>query len=79
MLSKRAHAVFPRLCNLMNLSYEWVANLYYKKKDWRDALRYYTSAYEMALKLPQTAQLAEEIEWYRKRIETVKGNLAGSP
>jgi hypothetical protein len=30
----------------------------------------------MALKEPQTAQLTDEIEWYRKRIETVKGNLA---
>jgi tetratricopeptide (TPR) repeat protein len=57
------------------LSYEWVANLYYKEKAWKDALQYYTTAYEMALKLPQTEQLKNELEWYRKRIETVKGNL----
>ncbi len=58
------------------LSYEWVANLYYKKRDWTNALQYYVTAFEMALEEPQTAQLTEEIDWYRKRIETVKGNLA---
>jgi tetratricopeptide (TPR) repeat protein len=44
------------------LSYEWVANLYYKKKDRTNALQYYATGYEMALKEPQTAQLTDEIE-----------------
>jgi tetratricopeptide (TPR) repeat protein len=59
------------------LSFEWVANLYYKKKDWGNALRYYTSAYEMAQNKQKTPQLLDELEWYRKRIRAVQDNLGG--
>ena len=58
------------------LSYEWLANLYYKQKDWNNALRHYESAYRMALKEKETPELLQELEWYRKRIETVKKNLS---
>ncbi len=58
------------------LSFEWVANLYYKRKDWCNALQFYTSANEMALKKQKTPQLIDELEWYRKRIEAVRNNLA---
>ncbi len=58
------------------LSNEWLANLYYKQKDWSNALKYYEIAYEMAQKLKNTPELSEELEWYRKRIETVKKNLS---
>lgn len=57
------------------LSYEWLANLYYKQKDWNNALHYYGMAYGMALKEKKTPELLEELDWYQKRIETVKKNL----
>ncbi len=58
------------------LSYEWVANLYYKMKDWQNALEYFSTAYGMALKEKQTPEILSELEFYQKRIETVKTNLA---
>lgn len=58
------------------LSYEWLANLYYKQKDWNNALRHYETAYRMALKEKETQELLQELEWYRKRIEIVKKNLS---
>ena len=58
------------------LSYEWVANLYFKQKDWKNALQYYGTAYGMALKVRETPELLEELDWYRKRIETVKSNFS---
>ena len=57
------------------LSYEWLANLYYKQKDWNNALHYYGMAYGMALKEKRTPELSEELDWYRERIEKVKKNL----
>ncbi len=57
------------------LSFEWLANLYYKQKDWNNALHFYGMAYGMALKEKRTPELLEELEWYRERIETVKKNL----
>lgn len=61
------------------LSYEWLANLYYKQKDWTNALHFYGMAYGMALKEKETAELLEELNWYQKRIETVKKNMSETP
>lgn len=57
-------------------SFEWVANLYYKKKDWGNALHYYITANSMAQKQQKTPKSLDELEWYRKRIEAVRNSLA---
>jgi tetratricopeptide (TPR) repeat protein len=57
------------------LSYEWLANLYYRMKDWQNALEYFSMAYGMALREKQTPEILSELDFYRKRIETVKNEL----
>ncbi len=57
------------------LSYEWVANIYYKMKDWQNALEYFSTAYGMALREKRTPEILSELDFYRKRIESVKSNL----
>lgn len=58
------------------LSYEWVANLYFKMKDWSNALAYYSMAYGMARSLEQTPEIRSELDFYQKRIDTARVELA---
>jgi pimeloyl-ACP methyl ester carboxylesterase len=56
------------------LSYEWVANLLYRRKAWIDALHYYGVAYGMLKSIGQKAS-ADELLWYEKRLAAVRDNI----
>lgn len=58
------------------LSYEWVANIYFKMKDWRNALAYYAIAYGMARSLEQTTEIRSELDFYQERMDASSAALA---
>lgn len=54
-------------------SYGYIARLYEKNKDWKNALVYFSMAYGMTLKQQDAGK--KDIAWYKRRMEKLKEKL----